>query len=172
MKSKERVLTAFFHQIPDRVPVNYMCNPGIDRRLKEHYGLGPDDGEGLLRALGVDFRSVSAPYVGPKLHPDAPGRRVDASWGVRTRWIEHDSGGYWDYCDFPLQNATPEEVAAWPMPSPDDFDYSVVPAACERIKDYCVVLGHAGIGDIIASAVPLAFLCRTPRVRMLDARAG
>ena len=63
MTSKERVLAAFRHEEPDRVPVDYSSNPGIDGRLKGHFGLAPDDGEGLLDALGVDFRGVGAPYV-------------------------------------------------------------------------------------------------------------
>ncbi|MSR84706.1 MAG: uroporphyrinogen-III decarboxylase-like protein, partial [Candidatus Latescibacteria bacterium] len=37
MNAKERALTAFARQVPDRVPLDYLANPGIDRRLKEHY---------------------------------------------------------------------------------------------------------------------------------------
>ena len=150
MTAKERVLTALARQEPDRVPIDYSANPGIDGRLKEHFGLRKDDHEGLRHALGVDFRSVSAPYVGPKLHPDVPGRMV-SMWGIRRRWIEHDTGGYWDYCDFPLKDATLEEVEAWPMPSPDDFDYTAVGAQCRRHGEYCVCAGGAGTGDIINS---------------------
>ncbi len=76
MTAKERVLTAFACREPDRVPINYAANPGIDRRLKAHFGLQPDDDEGLLRALGVDFRDVGAPYRGPKLHEDIPERGI------------------------------------------------------------------------------------------------
>ena len=35
MKSKERVLTAIALEEPDRVPINYMGNPDIERRLME-----------------------------------------------------------------------------------------------------------------------------------------
>jgi uroporphyrinogen decarboxylase len=140
MTSKERVLTAFARQEPDRVPVNYLCNPGIDGRLKEHFGLDAEDGEGLLQALEVDFRTVGPRYVGPRLHPEVPGRAVDPVWGIRTRWIEHETGGYWDYCDFPLQHATLEQVEAWPMPSPDDYDYSHIAEDCRQYKDYAVCL--------------------------------
>jgi uroporphyrinogen decarboxylase len=147
MTSKERALTAFARQQPDRVPINYSCNPGIDQRLKAHYGLAAADDEGLRQALGVDFRSVGAPYIGPKLHPDVPERHVNL-WGIRQRWIANESGGYWDYCDFPLKDATEEQVAAWPMPSPDDYDYAGVAEACRRYKTYCVN-GAAGFGDII-----------------------
>jgi len=149
MTSKERVLTAFASQQPDRVPVNYQAEAGIDRRLKDHFGLRPDDDEGLRLALGVDFRSVTAPYVGPRLHPDIPERgvRVD-NWGIHRRWIEHESGGYWDYCDFPLREATAEQIAQWPMPNPDHYDYSGVREACRRYRQYAIN-GAAGYGDII-----------------------
>ncbi len=150
MSSKERVLAAFHHCEPDRVPLDYMANPGIDRRLKQHFGLAADDHEGLLRALGVDFRTVGAPYVGPKLHPDIGEVKVDI-WGVHRRWIEHESGGYWDFCDFPLQSATLEEIENWPMPSPDHFDYAAVPEQCRRHAEFCRVAGHPGVGDIMNS---------------------
>ena len=148
MTSKERVRTAFAHAEPDRVPLDYSANPEVTRGLKEHFGLGPDDDEGLLRALGVDFRGVDAPYAGPELHPDLPGRQIDI-WGVHTRWIAHETGGYWDYCDFPLEHATLDEVEAWPFPSPDDFDCAAVREPCRRFKDYCVVAGYPGTCDII-----------------------
>ncbi len=138
MTSKERVLTAFYHSEPDRVPINYIANAGIDARLKSHLGLKPDDWNGLYNALGVDFRHVGAVYTGPRLHPEVEGRHVDPCWGIRTRWIEHESGGYWDYCDFPLADADLETVERWPMPSPDDFDYSHIASVCEQYKDYCM----------------------------------
>ncbi|MDD5482335.1 MAG: uroporphyrinogen decarboxylase family protein [Kiritimatiellae bacterium] len=152
MTSKERVLTAFASQEPDRVPVNYLANAGIDRRLKEHFGLGENDGEGLRHALGVDFRGAGAPYKGPRLHADIPERSIKVDdWGIRRRWIEHETGGYWDYCEFPLQSATEDEVARWSMPSPDDFDYSVVAGNCRKNREYAVSAGGPGVGDIINS---------------------
>jgi uroporphyrinogen decarboxylase len=150
MTSKERVRATIAHQEPDRVPVNYLYNTEIDLRLKKHYGLDGKDNEGLRRALGVDFRSVGAPYVGPKLHPDLPGRQIDI-WGIRRRWIEHEAGGYWDYCDWPLREATLAQVEAWPLPDPKNFDYSAVVEQCEQFKDYWIVAGGAGTGDIINS---------------------
>jgi len=150
MGAKERVLTAFARQEPDRVPIDYSANPGIDRRLKDHYGLQARDDEGLWQALGVDFRYVSAPYVGPKLHEDLGGVIID-HWGIHRKWIEHDTGGYWDYCGFPLRDATLEAVRAWPMPSPDDFDYAQAAEQCRAYSDYCVVTGGAGLPDIINS---------------------
>jgi uroporphyrinogen decarboxylase len=151
MTSKERVLAAFGHQEPDRVPINYSANGGIDARLKAHYGLQPGDTVGLCNLLGVDFRYVGAPYTGPRLHPELPDRHVSPEWGIRTRWIEHESGGYWDFCDFPLSEADEETVANWPMPSPDDYNYDAVVAACEANREYACHIGHPGLPDIINS---------------------
>jgi len=153
MRPKERVRAAFAHQQPDRVPIDYLANAGIDRRLKEHYGLALDDDEGLRQALGVDFRGVGAPYRGPRRHADLSARGVHVDeWGIHRRWVEHESGGYWDYCDFPLRDADEETVAHWPMPSPDDYDYTGVRSVCERHQEYAVYVGGAGLGCIINTA--------------------
>lgn len=152
MTSKERVLAAMANTVPDRVPINYDANPGIDRRLKEHFGLKPENNGKLREALGVDFRGVSASYKGPKVHADIPGRGVKVDdWGIHRRWIEHETGGYWDYCDFPLKDATEEEIAKWPMPNPDHYDYSRIAEACTVQREYAVYVGHPGIGDVINS---------------------
>jgi hypothetical protein len=148
MTGKQRVLTAIRRQEPDRVPIDYSANEEIHAGLRKHFGLPADDWEGLYRALGVDFRYVGASYVGPKLHADLPGRSVDI-YGIRRRWIEHQTGGYWDYCDWPLRDATPEQVEAWPLPSPDHYDYAALGSVCRRHREFAVVYGGAGLGDII-----------------------
>lgn len=150
--SRERVQITLACGQADRVPVNYECNPGIDARLKEHFGLRREDDEGLRQALGVDFRGVGANYTGPRLHADIPDRGIMVDdWGIRRRWVEHGSGGYWDYCDFPLEHATEEEVANWPMPNPDDFDYSGVTDECRLHPGYAIHAGNPGLGDVINS---------------------
>ena len=171
MTSKERVLAALAHQEPDRVPINYSANPGIDARLKAHYGLKRTDGEGLRRMLGVDFAGIHVPYVGPKRHEDVPDRRVDI-WGVRTRYIEHEMGGYWDFCDFPLREAGEEQMAAWPMPSPDDFDYDVVPQQCGQNERYSVYVGGAGVGCVINRMGKLRGMDQILMDLVTDAPAG
>ena len=136
MTAKERVRRTFRREPVDRVPIDYSANAGIDQRLKAHFGLGERDGEGLLQALGVDFRGIGAPYRGGRLHAERPGRNVDPQFGVVTRWVEHgNGGGYWDYCDFPLAEADADTLDRWPMPKPDDFDYSGVAQACRDRQD-------------------------------------
>jgi len=150
MNSKERVLTSLNHQEPDRVPINFVgSNSDIERRLKEHFGLKSDDNDGLREALNVDFRQLGLPYTGPRLHAQIEGLEVDPQWGIRTKWVENESGGYLDYCDFPLKEATLEMMQKYPMPSPDDFDYDAILAQCEKYSEYCVIYGSPGLGDII-----------------------
>ena len=167
MTSRERVQAAFGHGTPDRVPIDYLANPGIDRRLKEHFRLSAGDDDGLRRALGVDFLEVTPQYTGPALHPALPGRTIDM-WGIRTRWVEHGSGGYWDYCDFPLRDADLDAVERWPMPSPDHFDYDGALATCDRMKGMCLILGNPGAGDMINTAG----MIRTMEQTLLDLKTG
>lgn len=151
MLSKERVQAVFNHSEPDCVPVNYLCNPGIDARLKQHFNLSSDDDEGLRQALQLDFRFLEPLYVGPRLHDD-PGKenyRVNEQLGFRTRYAEHETGGYWDFCDHPLREADLETVANWPLPSPDDFDYASFASQCQQYKDFGILIGGPGVGDIM-----------------------
>jgi uroporphyrinogen decarboxylase len=147
MTSRERVLCAFNRVPADRVSIDYLANPGIDGRMKAHFGLRPSDSEGLKQALHVDFRGVGPRYIGPKLYQDLPNGVVVDDWGIHRRWIEHGSGGYWDYCDFPLREATEEQVAEWKMPNPDDFDYTGVADQCMRFDPYALTV-HC-YGDLI-----------------------
>ena len=169
--SKERVRRAFAHQAPDRVPIDYLANPGIDARLKRHFGLPPGDEEGLRQALKVDFRQLNPVYVGPPLHEQVAMRQVDM-WGIRTRWIEHESGGYWDYCEFPLRDAGREEIEAWPMPAPDDFDYRSFAEQCARFRDYYLLLGGPGSADIINSTGMIRGMEQTLMDLVTDDEAG
>ncbi|MGQ9681446.1 MAG: uroporphyrinogen decarboxylase family protein [Anaerolineae bacterium] len=146
------MLTALARQEPDRVPINFYGNAGIVGRLMSHFGLAPNDHEGLLQALQVDIRDVTPRYSGPPLHEAPPGLHVDPEWGVRTRWVQHDSGGYWDFVDFALKDASVEDVARYPMPSPDDYAYEESVDRCRRFAGYALHIGNAGLVDIINSA--------------------
>jgi len=152
MSSRERVQAFFARVSSDRVPINYCANPGIDARLKAAFGLAPTDHEGLLQVLGVDFRGIHVPYTGPRLHPEMPGRNVCPQFGIHTRHVEHGTGAYEDFCDFPLRDATEEDIAAWPMPNPDHYDYSIVEPMCKTYDQYALYVGGAGLGDIINSS--------------------
>ena len=152
MTSKERVLRTFNFEKTDRVTIGYDANAGIHKRLCEALGISPNDGESLRRALGVDYRSVGAPYTGPQLFQVPENRAVDQMEGCIMRWVEHETGGYWDFCDFPLKDAADELFYNFPVPNPDDFDYDYPLQAAKEIgKEYAVYIGHPGIPDIINS---------------------
>ncbi len=172
MNSKERVLTTFANRVPDRVPINYEANPGINERLIKHFKI--KDREELLKALGTDFRGVGATtYSGPKLHKDIPekGIKVD-NMGIHKRWVEHESGGYWDFCDFPLQNATEEEVANWPMVDTAKLGFDGVYDYCKKNKEYAIYAGGGGMGDIINGNGMLRGMEQTLVDIMTDEPAG
>jgi uroporphyrinogen decarboxylase len=148
---RQRVQRVFAHQTPDRLPSDYHSNPGLDSRLKEHFGLSPDDEEGLLQALHIDFRGCYPPYIGPRLHPESttPGIKVNPDDGIHRQWIEHSSGGYWDFCDYPLKDADRDTIANWPLPSVDDFDYEKIQQTIRTAGDHFMCIGGAGVGDIM-----------------------
>jgi uroporphyrinogen decarboxylase len=173
MKPKERVKAALRFEKTDRVPINFAgTNADIDKRLKQHFGLELDDNEGLLKALHIDFRVIGLPYNGKPLHKQMPDKKVDILWGIRTRWVENEAGGYWDFCDFPLKDADIETAKNWPMPDPDDFDYDDVIRQCREYEDYYIVFGNPGHGDVINSTGMLRGMEQTLIDLITDEPAG
>lgn len=153
MKSKDRVLKTLNHQVVDRVPLGFVgSNSQIDKQLKSHFRLAASDNDGLLESLNVDLRYfIFPPYKGPRLFEDIEGLLIDPLWGVHMRWAANESGGYWDFVDFPLKDAAEEQVAVWPFPSPDDFDYAAVDTFCEKHADKYLVFGNPGMADLLNS---------------------
>jgi len=152
MTSKERVRRTFEFEKTDRVPIGYEANSNIHANLCHALGIAPSNYEGLFQALGVDYRSIGAPYIGKQLHKVPENRIVNQLEGCIMRWVEHESGGYWDFCDFPLKDATDELFESFPIPDPDDFDYDI---ALEQAKSYenqfALYTGSPGVPDIINS---------------------
>lgn len=150
MTSRERVIRTFHYEKTDRVTIGYEANPGIHQRLKAVLKVSED--EQLLEALGVDYRGINASYTGPQLFEIPENRMVNQLEGCIMRKIEHESGYYWDFCDFPLQDAEAEAFASFPVPNPDHFDYG---QALEQAKSYDgkygLYIGNPGIPDIINS---------------------
>jgi len=150
MSSRERVIRTFHYEPTDRVTIGYESNPGIHQRLME--ALGARNNEELLQALGVDYRGIGAPYTGPELFKAPPDRRVNQLEGCIMRRVEHSTGYYWDFCDFPLKDAENADFERFPVPNPDHFDYD---AALEQARSYggkyALYVGSPGIPDIINS---------------------
>lgn len=110
LSSKERVLIAMNHEEPDRVPMDYWAWGVVNNKLQVHLNL--KDYDALLEYLGIDLRTVRAPYVGP---PD---------------------------CWAGLRNArTIEDLETYELPSADMFDYSNIEKCCDKYSEYAVVGG-------------------------------
>ena len=151
MTAKQRVLNTFAFEKTDRIPIDYSANPGIHHALCAALGIKNDDHLQLFDALGVDYRSAWPRYTGPLLYPEIEGCSVDPQYGFYTRFIENENGGYQDFCHFPLKGADEEKIWAFPVPSPDDYDYETAVAALKSFRDYGVYIGNPGIADIINS---------------------
>ena len=150
MNAKTRLRKTFNREKTDRVTIGYESNPGIHQRLKE--ALAAKNDEELRQALGVDYRGIEAPYIGQSLYEEIPDRRRRELEGSIMRWIEHSSGGYWDFCDFPLKDASDEAFETFPVPNPDDFDYQCALDKAKAIgKDMGIFIGSPSIPDIINS---------------------
>ncbi len=65
INSKERVLMAFEHKEPDRVPLWYGASDRLTAKLIKECCVS--DEESLMKRLHIDFRRVRERYVGPPL---------------------------------------------------------------------------------------------------------
>ena len=85
MTAKERVLHTFNHEKADRVPVNYLANPAIHKRVAAALGV-PADKDSVNDALGVDFKGLMPAYTGkPLFTAPGPERHVHPLTGAVTR---------------------------------------------------------------------------------------
>jgi len=149
MNSKQRVLNAFNRIKSDRVPLDYSTNPTIHEKVQK--ALKVNSYEGVLKAFNIDFRGVGAGHKGPLIYPKIEGLEVNPVYGFYTKWVPNEHGGYYDFCNFPLKDASGEKIRSFPVPSPDDFDYSNVYDHCQKNKEYAIYCGDAGKADIINS---------------------
>ncbi len=134
MTSRERVLTTFQHQEPDRVPLWHGCSPEFWQKMKLELGIVDD--EALRVRLGDDFRRVSAVYRGPtrELHDDVTMRTV---FGVERHGI-----GYGQPATLPLAHArTVADIHDYAWPNPACMDVSGIRAAAARHHGEYAILG-------------------------------
>lgn len=139
MTSKERVRCSLEWHTPDRVPIEGYFTQEVEQQLKAYFGVG-----NVYERLGVDFRRV-----GPRSIRRP--RPAPAGQTSTTRTVTTDTGAtYTEHVVFPLADLkTVEDVEAYPWPTADAFDYSTIPAQCERYRDYAVCLGGEGTPDLL-----------------------
>src|ERR1039458_1434781 len=132
MTSKERVMTAFEHHPPDRVPAWCGSSPEFWQKAKRAMGL---DDEALRVRMGDDFRRVFAVYAGPAF-PVSPGATSRTIFGV-----ERDGVGYGQPLSHPLSKATIADVHAYPWPDPSWMDVSHIRQDAEKYEGKYAILG-------------------------------
>jgi uroporphyrinogen decarboxylase len=142
MGSRDRVLVSLSHREPDRVPIDLWATRQVRERLVRELETGTE--EGLLDALGVDFRVIRGPsLVGLELERFPDGSYRDL-WGVVRRPVSFGSGesrGTYNEVKFsPLaEMTTVEQIDEHPWPSADWWDYSHVRDDCLAQEGRCVV---------------------------------
>ena len=133
MTSKERVLAAFAHREPDRVPCWCGSSPEFWDKAKRSLGL---DDEGLRVRLGDDFRRVFGTYRGPQ-----PALSTGATW--RSPFgVERIGIGYGQPLGHPLAHAESiEDVMEYPWPDPAWVDVSRIKAEADAWSGEYAILG-------------------------------
>jgi len=150
MDAKTRTRKTFNLEKTDRVTIGYEANDAIHMRFSKALGIPDGNMELVYQALGVDYRGLPMKYIGPQLFPEpGDGKRVDPVDGYIMRWSQNESGGYWDFCDFPLKDAEDEQFYSFPVPNPDDFDYQLAYDYAKACDKYAVYIGSPGFPDIL-----------------------
>jgi len=138
--SRERVIAALEHREPDRVPID--MNPVIDfyLNLKDYLGLeSPAKADGrlpeeepkpnsamevvphprVLSELGVDMISVKLGSPRGRRSARPRGGYTKDAWGViRKRVYQPGGGSYLEVVNYPLADATIDELKDYPWPDP------------------------------------------------------
>lgn len=173
MNSRERVLAALDHGEPDRVPVDFgSCGPtAIHARayssLLAHWGLAEDfklwdvigqlaqPSEAVLQRLGSDVRGirVGGPRNGTQVISDDI--LIDP-WG--TTWRRPESATCYHISAYPLRNATPRDLAAYPFP--DGKDPHRVAGLAERARALHEKTSYAVLGELSGHILERAQMVR------------
>lgn len=135
MTSRERVLAAFAHEEPDRVPCWCGASPEFLHHAQEALGL--DSEEQVRVRFGDDFRRVHERYAGPEFALSA-GATCRSPFGVERHGL-----GYGQPLSHPLAGATLAQVHEYPWPDPAWLDVSQVRAEALAWRGQYAMLGGA-----------------------------
>ncbi len=132
MNSRERVMTVFEHEQPDRVPA--WCGASVEFWEKAKRELGVDD-ERIRVNFGDDFRRVFASYDLPDI-PLSEGTTYRTVFGIERHGI-----GYGMPTSHPLANATIGDVHDYPWPDPQCVHVENIRSEAEAYNQQYAILG-------------------------------
>jgi uroporphyrinogen decarboxylase len=130
--SRERVLTTFMHQQPDRVPM--WCGASAEFWEKAKKALSLDD-EGLRIRFHDDFRRVYATYNAPVV-PLSEGITYRTPFG-----IDRHGMGYGQPASHPLAEATLKQIHNYPWPQAERVDVSGIRTEAMKYNRQYAILG-------------------------------
>ena len=109
-------------------------------KLRRH--LGVTENLAVYDRLGIDgIIEIAPPYIGPEL-PHPADYWVN-EWGMGYRAQRVESGTYDEQVVYPLAQAeTIADLEAFPWPSPDWYDYSVLPRLAAKTPDRAILCGY------------------------------
>ncbi len=165
MNARERILAAIRHQPVDRVPTDMWATPEVQEKLFDYLGISlgrgePSDGVGLcgggltrpaeailalFEKLDIDgILNIGPRYSGPPLRSE--GDYVENEWGMGFRRQDYAGGSYSEQVRYPLAEAeTIADLEAYPWPSPDWYDYSVLPERAARCGGRAICCGYTAV---------------------------
>jgi len=122
MTSRERVLAAVSHQIPDRIPITFDAEKEVYDLLYRHFGLTTK--EALFDRLHVDTWMI---LPGNFMFTEEEEKKDEktAVWGYKTRVAHYSGGTYDELCHSPLAGRHDlKDIDAHAWPSDDALDFS------------------------------------------------
>jgi len=138
MNSRERVVLAFEHKEPDRVPL--WCGASPEFIEKARTFLNVDEEESVYLRFSDDFRRVFAKYDGPgKFAPDynlPEGATYRSPFGIARHGY-----GYGQPLGHPLKDASLKEVNEYPWPDSSWMTAKYIRKDAAKWKGEFAVLG-------------------------------
>lgn len=156
MTSRERVLTAVGHRQPDRLPIGPSFSPEILGALRQHLGFEHEDqvwgwSGNDFAYVGPSFRHGVSPicYADPTIEVTSDGLYLDI-YRVPFQVVRTEFQTYVDIAGKPpLAGAqTPVDLATFPWPNADMWDYAGIPGGLEANRDKATECQSRGFFEI------------------------
>lgn len=142
MNHRERILAAIRRQPVDRIPTDIWATSEVTSKLYAYFNVSSP--QALYDALDIDgIPGVSPRYVGPPRRRDPEAGYWENEWGMGYRSQVYETGAYDEQVVYPLADAeTIADLDAYRWPSPDWYDYSVIPAAAAEWPGRAIMCGY------------------------------